>query len=61
MGILQNLFKVLSGKQRNHIYHDEGGAWGFATSKNINISESRQMLRSLWFLKGFSKKDVIMF
>ena len=37
MGILKNIYRALSGKQTNHIYHDDGGAWGFATSNSVKL------------------------
>jgi hypothetical protein len=37
MGIIKNLVNVLTGKQKNHIYHDSAGTWGFPTKKGINL------------------------
>lgn len=37
MGILKNIYRVLSGKQTNHIYQDDGGTWGIATSKSVKL------------------------
>lgn len=37
MGIIKNIVNVLTGKQKNHIFHDRAGTWGFPTKKGINL------------------------
>jgi hypothetical protein len=37
MGIIKNIVNVLTGKQKNHIYHDSAGTWGFPTKEGISV------------------------
>lgn len=42
MGILKNIFNTLTGKQINHIYHDDLGRWGVATSNLVKLKRLQE-------------------
>jgi hypothetical protein len=63
MGFLENLFRVLSGKQKNHIDVDNEIHRGFATGKDIQIKRIEPTVKYEEMLKALfeEKQDYLFF